>query len=86
MIHLIAAVASLFQSSTNQEQNVEQNSAEILDLKDYPQTEITELVLYPWIGVQGISVQKAKLTPTGFEHDRCWFLIQKVRILISHLL
>ena len=81
MIHLLAAVASLFMPSCNEKQNEEQKTAEILEIENYPKTKITELILYPWIGVQGIPVQKVKLTSTGFEYDRCWFWIQKVSIL-----
>ena len=86
MLHIFSAIVTLFTFSKGKKEEVKKEiqeekkreMVEVVDLEDYPSTEITELVLYPCIGVQGIPIQKAKLTKTGFEYDRCWFWIQKV--------
>lgn len=37
--------------------------------------EITKVIIYPIKSCQGVSVQQAELTDTGFKHDRRWMVI-----------
>lgn len=55
-----------------------QDSSEgIIDYEDYPLTTVTDLVVYPCRGTKGTRLKKAKITMTGFELDREWFILQK---------
>lgn len=38
---------------------------------------ISELYIYPIKSLQGIAVKQARVTPTGFEHDRRWLLVDE---------
>ena len=38
---------------------------------------IEEIVVYPIKGCQGISVNSAKVTPRGLEHDRLFMVVRK---------
>ncbi|ASU34507.1 MOSC domain-containing protein [Mucilaginibacter xinganensis] len=39
--------------------------------------QISELYIYPIKSLAGIKVKNARITPTGFEHDRRWLLIDE---------
>lgn len=55
-----------------------QDSSEgIVDFEDYPLVTVTDLVVYPCRGTKGIRLKKAKITITGIELDREWFILQK---------
>ena len=81
MLHLLWAIASIFVKKVdqNEESSMTTEEAEIVDLYDYPSTKITDIVIYPLRSVRGIHVEKAKLTPTGFEFDRVWLCIENTR-------
>ena len=81
MLHLLWAIASIFVKKVDQkeESSMTTEEAEIVDLYDYPSTKITDIVIYPLRSVRGIHVEKAKLTPTGFEFDRVWLCIEKCK-------
>ena len=45
--------------------------------------QISELFIYPIKSMAGISVKEAKVTATGFEHDRRWMLVDESNLFIS---
>jgi uncharacterized protein YcbX len=45
--------------------------------------QISELYIYPIKSLAGISVKKAQITATGFEHDRRWLLIDANNCFIT---
>jgi uncharacterized protein YcbX len=45
--------------------------------------QISELYIYPIKSLAGISVTEALVTPTGFEHDRRWMLVDENNLFIS---
>jgi uncharacterized protein YcbX len=49
----------------------------IVDTDEYEPVTVTELIVYPCKGAKGINLQSAKITMTGFELDREWFVLEK---------
>jgi hypothetical protein len=49
----------------------------IVDTNEYAPVTVTELIVYPCKGAKGINLQSAKITMTGFELDREWFVLEK---------
>ena len=45
--------------------------------------QISELYIYPIKSLPGIALQQAKVTPTGFEHDRRWMLVDENNCFLS---
>jgi hypothetical protein len=45
--------------------------------------QISELYIYPIKSLTGIPVREARVTATGFEHDRRWMLIDENNLFIS---
>lgn len=45
--------------------------------------QISELFIYPIKSMAGISVNEARVTATGFEHDRRWMLVDENNCFIS---
>jgi hypothetical protein len=45
--------------------------------------QISHLYVYPVKSLPGIAVREAKVTPTGFEHDRRWMLVDENNRFIS---
>jgi len=45
--------------------------------------QISELYIYPIKSLAGIPVKKAQVTPTGFEHDRRWLLVDENNCFIT---
>ena len=51
------------------------NDSDIIDIIDYPETEITDIIIYPMRGAGGIHLESAKLEKAGLVLDREWFLL-----------
>ena len=52
-----------------------ENDSDIIDIIDYPETEITDIIIYPMRGAGGIHLESAKLEKAGLVLDREWFLL-----------
>lgn len=50
----------------------------LADFGEYPLATVTELMLFPCRGAKGFSIKKAKITMTGFELDRQWFVLDRI--------
>ena len=72
MLSIFGSLACLLKSYTNVE-----TDSEYIDLKDYPETEIIDIIIYPCRGVAGIHLDKAYIEKSGIPFDREWFLLQK---------
>ena len=48
-----------------------------------PILKISELFIYPIKSLPGISLQQARITPKGFEHDRRWMLVDENNMFMS---
>jgi uncharacterized protein YcbX len=55
----------------------------LLKPRSIPMLQISELYIYPIKSLAGISVTEALVTPTGFEHDRRWMLVDESNMFIS---
>ena len=55
----------------------EQQLRPVEEVKENIEVEITDLVIYPCRGVQGIHLSEVKVGVSGFELDREWCLLQK---------
>jgi len=81
MFAILGGVASAYNTIVGSNQNpvvdVDKNVCQERWGTDEATTAVTDLVIYPCRGVQGIHLEEAKIFGHGFEYDREWSLIRR---------
>jgi uncharacterized protein YcbX len=71
MFAILGGIASIIATHS------EQKDSSVVDITEELVTKITDLIIYPCRGVKGIHLTEANITPTGFELDREWTLLER---------
>eukprot|EP00345_Euplotes_harpa_P010945 CAMPEP_0168338070 /NCGR_PEP_ID=MMETSP0213-20121227/12598_1 /TAXON_ID=151035 /ORGANISM="Euplotes harpa, Strain FSP1.4" /LENGTH=318 /DNA_ID=CAMNT_0008343743 /DNA_START=26 /DNA_END=978 /DNA_ORIENTATION=- len=72
MLHILAGVGQLYQLVFGG-----QDVSPLVELEDYPETQITDLIIYPCSRIKGVHVEETKVLKHGLEFDRDWLLLKK---------